>query len=517
MNEGSTYTLRLAPGLAYTIDWGDGTLVAQAFFPSLTGVFTHLYADNPVGGNLVQIHATGIDPVTGATTFQVMAVTVDNVAPTIALSGAASAQVGTAYTLNLGPITDPGADAVTSRTINWGDGTTQLVASGGSFVHTYASGGSKTISVDLVDEDGTFASAGSLAVNVGSAYRVTLGTAGNDTLTGDTLGVADDWMMGLGGNDNLRGLGGNDVLFGNTGRDTLVGGDGNDHLAGNAGADLLNGGAGNDHLSGGAGSDRYVFGIGDAQDVINEALATAGWDADLFDSASGAVYAVGNGDLPGSFDIDVLALQPGVTTANLKPSRVGDSLLLTIGGSADQLQISGYFADGTQTIETIVFASGASWAPKDVRKMVIAPTAGDDTIIGYRSGDKLSGLAGNDVIDGREGDDTLAGGDGTDRLTGGSGKDRFVFDSAGALRAADLITDFVPGVDKIVLSAAIFSKLRDGQSIDPDSNRYLDYDAASGALSYDADGVNTTPGVTIAILGQTTHPAWLGADILVGP
>ena len=51
-------------------------------------------------------------------------VTVNNVAPTIAISGAASVNEGSAYSLTLGAVTDPGTDTVTSYIVHWGDGNT---------------------------------------------------------------------------------------------------------------------------------------------------------------------------------------------------------------------------------------------------------------------------------------------------------------------------------------------------------------------------------------------------------
>ena len=47
---------------------------------------------------------------------------VDNVAPTIAISGAANVDEGSAYSLTLGAVTDPGTDTVSSYIVHWGDG-----------------------------------------------------------------------------------------------------------------------------------------------------------------------------------------------------------------------------------------------------------------------------------------------------------------------------------------------------------------------------------------------------------
>jgi Ca2+-binding RTX toxin-like protein len=63
--------------------------------------------------------------------------------------------------------------------------------------------------------------------------------------------------------------------------------------------------------------------------------------------------------------------------------------------------------------------------------------------------DLLYGLGGRDVIDGGTGNDLIDGGFGRDDLTGGEGEDWFVF--ADFDRGFDVIRDFVPGTDQIVL------------------------------------------------------------------
>jgi Ca2+-binding RTX toxin-like protein len=58
------------------------------------------------------------------------------------------------------------------------------------------------------------------------------------------------------------------------------------------------------------------------------------------------------------------------------------------------------------------------------------------------------------MLDGGNGNDILHGESGTDRLTGGAGADRFQFqdgDTSTGL-AADRITDFVSGEDRIAIS-----------------------------------------------------------------
>ncbi len=108
----------------------------------------------------------------------------------------------------------------------------------------------------------------------------------------------------------------------------------------------------------------------------------------------------------------------------------------------------------------------------------------------------------------------MSGGTGTDRLTGGSGADRFVFDTADALVHADLITDFVSGVDRLALKASVFAGLGAvGATLE--LGDHLTYDSGTGALAYDADGAGGAGAVTFATLGVGTHPATLGVDFLI--
>ena len=93
---------------------------------------------------------------------------VNNVPPSITISGAATVNEGSAYSLTLGAVTDPGADTVSSYVVHWGDGNTSTYGTNGVKTHTYADGpDDHAITVDLVDEDGTFLDrANALSVHV---------------------------------------------------------------------------------------------------------------------------------------------------------------------------------------------------------------------------------------------------------------------------------------------------------------------------------------------------------------
>ena len=246
------------------------------------------------------------------------------------------------------------------------------------------------------------------------------GYTGNDTLDG---GADDDFLDGGEGNDTLSGGTGNDTLFGFDGNDTLDGGAGLDYLDGEAGDDILDGGAGDnatDSLTGGLGSDTYLFGPGSGHDTINDFV-------DPLSNDTGS---------------DQIVLGAGITTANIRGQRVGDDLILTINGNADDsLTLTGYFLGAEYQVQQVVFADATVWDNTDIQALLAGPTTGDDTLYGTPGDDVIDGLAGNDtiygdagnddlsgnlgddVLYGEAGDDTLDGGAGSDEIYGGNGND----------------------------------------------------------------------------------------------
>jgi Ca2+-binding RTX toxin-like protein len=123
---------------------------------------------------------------------------------------------------------------------------------------------------------------------------------------------------------------------------------------------------------------------------------------------------------------------------------------------------------------------------------------GSDAIDG--NGNALANtLIGNSAVN------VLDGGAGNDTLTGGAGQDQFVFSATlNSTTNVDTVLDFQTGVDKLVLSEAVFAKLADlAIGASPlaanlvigtaalDANDYLVYNSSTGVLSYDADGSGT--------------------------
>ncbi|MFT5091581.1 MAG: VCBS repeat-containing protein, partial [Porticoccaceae bacterium] len=142
--------------------------------------------------------------------------TVNNVAPTLSTTGTGAATVGSSYTLNLAA-SDPGADTISSWTINWGDGTIETIAGNPSTAnHTYtATGFTFNILASATDEDGTYLQNELL---VASSKNDRVLRYGSDAgflqafATSDGSDYPVDTIIGPDGNLYLSGWNSNDVL-----------------------------------------------------------------------------------------------------------------------------------------------------------------------------------------------------------------------------------------------------------------------------------------------------------------
>jgi hypothetical protein len=132
------------------------------------------------------------------------------------------------------------------------------------------------------------------------------------------------------------------------------------------------------------------------------------------------------------------------------------------------------------------------------------------TFTGTSSSNSLSGSAENDWIDGKGGDDRIYGKGGSDVLIGGTGRDNFYFDTSPGSTNKDVIIDFNITDDMIRLENAIFTKLTSTGTLSSswfrlgtkalDSNDYIIYDNATGALLYDSDGTGERAAIQIALI-----------------
>ena len=114
---------------------------------------SHTYPDNGVYTVTLTVKDGGDN-----SAMDNLKVTVNNVAPTLTISGDAAVNEGATYTLSLSS-TDPGADTIAHWDITWGDGSAaqEVLGNPSSVTHVYADGPtSPTISATATDEDGTF-------------------------------------------------------------------------------------------------------------------------------------------------------------------------------------------------------------------------------------------------------------------------------------------------------------------------------------------------------------------------
>ncbi len=159
INEGAAYSLALAatdPGAdtisSWDINWGDGS--ATETIPGTATAATHVFADGPAQWT-IQVTAHDEDGQYNAS----QDITVHDVAPTVALTGAVAAIVNVPYQLHLGALVDPGQDPASSVVIQWGDNTSDTVPLDGfnqTYTHTYTDLVTVTIQVSVTNADGTF-------------------------------------------------------------------------------------------------------------------------------------------------------------------------------------------------------------------------------------------------------------------------------------------------------------------------------------------------------------------------
>jgi VCBS repeat-containing protein len=166
--------------------------------------------------------------------------------------------------------------------------------------------------------------------------------------------------------------------------------DGDDAIVGGYEDDALEGGAGNDRFQDLGGYDDYLFGMGDGQDVIEDALGC-------------------------------VQFGPGIGQNDIAFSRDGNDLIATISASGDSVRIKDWLGS-SQRIDRFYFDNGASLSISDVLAKLNV-SEGAEILYGSPGADALNGTEKDSTIYGREGDDVLAGGMGGDELYGEAGND----------------------------------------------------------------------------------------------
>lgn len=161
-------------------------------------------------------------------------------------------------------------------------------------------------------------------------------------------------------------------------------------------------------------------------------------------------------------------------------------------------QISGAATWAINADEPSVIDYNTEFKPQDF----YAPTAyrasdHDPVLVGITLVKRIEGSSGRDSLMGTPGDDLITGGAGADQLLGGGGRDVFVYRTM--RDAGDRIADFVPGTDRIDLSA-LLAGLGITQGTAWTGGFVQAVDTAAGAsLRIDADGT-AGPAVSRALV-----------------
>lgn len=317
-------------------------------------------------------------------------------------------------------------------------------------VEAYGEGGDDTFYADFDPDHGGYFDGGdgndTFFVS-GTVY----GGAGADTFHVQH-GAANDWLMGGIGNDTFFAVAGSTgQMFGDEGNDTFNGGPDAESMFGGADNDLLIGGGGVNILFGDGGDDRIVVTGADSGTVV-----AGGFGFDTLSISGNFVLGVESYRVPATFAVERVELSGGSLTL------VGSEFFVFLTFDVQISGTGGIVVDMAESGE--ISAAGWTVDTGSIITFTVTGSAGNDAIKGLRgaantlkggSGDDLlrGGLL-DDMLEGGSGDDKLIGGFGGDSLTGGTGADHFRFLAAnhsGIGSAADRITDFEIGIDKIAL------------------------------------------------------------------
>jgi uncharacterized delta-60 repeat protein len=354
-----------------TVDGGG--LPSLAFTPPDNGTYTiTLVVSDGDGGT--------------ATATATLAVT--NVAPTITPDVPASVYVAQSFNLTLG-VTDPGQDAVTTWTVNWGDGRTSTFAGSTlSVPQSYAAAGRYTISVTASDEDGTYAP---VTRTIMVSPRPVL-SSGTLTVTGTTLADAvsltatdDTVYVSINGLESFYPLAGVQQVNAN-----LL--DGDDTL-------LYTGPVPGGTADLGNGNDTFTLDAGDTAAAVS-VLGGAGTDTVRINAAAARPVDFQGGTGTDSLYVTATASDDTIT---LTPT----SAVSTGGGMANAKSV---------TFSAVEYRSVDAGAGNDTVTLLDTSLALTDQLISGNEGDDtfLVGTPGRtNVWDGRA---QFAGGNGTDRL-----------------------------------------------------------------------------------------------------
>ncbi len=409
-------------------------------------------------------------------------------------------------------------------TLDGGLGNDRLI--GGAGDDTYYVNAAGDVIVEAADEgtDTVYVSAGTYVLSANVENGIATGSA-NVNVTGNHL---KNQLSGNSGNNLLNGGDGNDTLFGSTGNDTLDGGGGSMDVVdlsamGTSASWTVSRINATDLKLTYTGVPSSSVVLRNVESVVFSDITTT--PAELMATAATPLADTLRLTAPGSLD-------GGAGNDTLYGSTGDDTL---IGGTGNDVMYGGagndtYRVDSANDVivenfdenigddqdTVIVTMTSGTYAlgiGNDLEIGIIQST-GAVNLTGNELDNTLTGGNGANILIGGAGNDTINGGLGADVLTGGAGNDEFMFTTMPGTANVDKIMDFVQGEDHITIDLSGIPKYA-GQIVDPvdldiTTSSYFRYNNATGALMFDADGFGSgQAAVNIAILGTTTHPAFL--------
>ncbi len=157
---------------------------------------------------------------------------------------------------------------------------------------------------------------------------------------------------------------------------------GNDSLYGTSSAETFDGLGGSDVETGNGGGDTFVFKAGYGHLEVKEVDSSAS-------------------------PKNILQLAAGINPADVSVSNQGDSIVLTIGTSGDQVKLDQMLEGVADGIQQVQFAGGTIWSRMNLINKATIGTSGNDTLVGSPEANLIDGLGGNDAEYGHGGGDTF--------------------------------------------------------------------------------------------------------------
>ena len=308
-----------------------------------------------------------------------------------------------------------------------------------------------------------------------------------------------DSLEGASGNDTIVGGDGDDLINSGAGNDSVIGGEGDDTFTQVNRGDIIDGGTGSDTLQNLNAGDANIDINIKSEESINLDYGTTFIVTSIANIESIDNITTGSGD-------DSFVYDQADSIAGKSVNGTSGNDFLSVDYSSYQEAIGntrlGYIFEVNNNSDDLLFYY-------NIEQLGLTGTSFNDSLGGATGNDSIAGGAGNDSIIGYSGDDYLYGGSGDDTLTGDLGKDSFVFERLDD--GIDDITDFSVNDDILVFSTTFDSDLVEGSvnsemftigtTATSNEHRFI-YDAGSGDLFYDSDGVGALEQIRIASLGS---------------